>query len=62
MPWQIYADLSGVVEMPVGLHPTEEAALEALVLHLESNKTDITDKLAKAKARRRVLARRKAHA
>lgn len=57
MPWSIYDDLSGVAEIDDGFHPTERAANAALILHLESNRTDITDKLAKAKRRRRALDR-----
>jgi hypothetical protein len=59
MPWAIYDDLSGVAEVDdMGIHATEEKAIEALILHLESNKTSIVDKIAKAKRRRRALKRR----
>jgi hypothetical protein len=42
-----------------GIFTTELEAIETLILHLESNKTDVVDKIAKAKARRRRLNRRK---
>ncbi len=59
MPWAIYSDLSGVCEIEGASIPTEGEAIERLILALESNKTDVTDKIAKAKARRRALNRRK---
>lgn len=60
MPWAIYDDFSGVTEVSdFGIHPTEEAALENCVLYLESNKTEIVDKIAKAKRRLRQLRRKK---
>ena len=57
--WAIYADLSGVTITEDGPHPTEEAAIEKLILHLESNRTDIVTKIASAKRRRRRLKNRK---
>lgn len=58
MAWAIYDDLSGVVELDDhGIHPTEDAALQALILHLESDRTEIAAKIAKAKRRRRSLKR-----
>lgn len=58
MPWAIYDDLSGVVEQEdFGIHPTEEAAQSALVLRLESDKTEIAAKITKAKRRLRQLRR-----
>lgn len=57
--WAIYDDLSGVAQTEDGPHPTEEVAIEKLILHLESNRTDIVDKIAKAKRRRRRIKNRK---
>ena len=54
----IYTDLSGVVEVDYGHHPTKLDALETLILHLESERSDIASKLAKAKAARRAETRR----
>lgn len=59
MPWGIYTDLSGVAEVHDGPHATELDAVQALILHLESNRTDIADKIASAKRRRRALGWRK---
>lgn len=58
--WAIYDDLSGVALTEDGPHPTELAAIEKLILHLESNRTDIVDKIAKAKRRRRRINRKTA--
>jgi len=51
MGWAIYTDLSGVCEIAGATHPTEEKALEALILHAESNKTELITKIATAKRR-----------
>lgn len=59
MGWAIYTDLSGVTEIAGANHPSEQAALEALILRLESDKTEIVDKIAKAKRRLRQLRRKK---
>lgn len=59
MPWGIYTDLSGVAEISDGPHATELDALQGLILHAESNKTELVDKIAKAKRRRRSILRRK---
>lgn len=55
MSWAIYDDLSGVEETTDGFgrHPTEQSALEGLILHLESNRSDIAAKIATAKRRLR---------
>lgn len=62
MPWAIYTDLSGVAEIEDGKFETELEALQGLILHLESNKTDIAVKIAKAKARRLSITRRTKYA
>lgn len=59
MPWGIYTDLSGVAEVHDGPHATELDAIAGLILHLESNKSEIADKIANAKRRRRRLGWRK---
>lgn len=59
MGWAILQDLSGVVETTSGPHSTELDALQLLILRLESDKTDVVDKIAVAKRRRRNLRRRK---
>lgn len=59
MPWAIYTDLSGVAEVADGHWNTELEALQALILHAESNRSDLAAKIAKAKARRRRLTPRK---
>ncbi len=59
MPWAVYTDLSGVAPIEDGLFDNELAAIQALILHLESDRTEVVDKIAKAKARRRKLNRRK---
>lgn len=58
MPWAVYTDLSGVAPIEDGLFDTELAAIQALILHLESDRTEVVDKIARAKRRRRVLRRR----
>lgn len=57
MSWAILSDLSGVQETTdgFGIFATEGEAIAVQILHLESNKSDIVDKIAKAKARRRRL-------
>jgi hypothetical protein len=55
MPWAIYTDLSGVTEISDGFHPTEQRALEVLILNLESEKSETANKLASAKQRLRRL-------
>lgn len=57
MPWAILTDMSGVAEISDGHHPTELAAIEAQILYLESEKTEIVDKIAAAKRRRRAINR-----
>lgn len=60
MPWAIYDDLSGVTEEEdFGIHPTEEAAQQALILRLESDKTEIVAKINKAKRRLRQIRRKR---
>jgi len=59
MPWAVYTDLSGVGEVSDGFWDTELEALQALILHAESNRTDLAAKIAKAKARRRRITKRK---
>lgn len=60
----ILQDLSGVVETSdgFGIFSTEEEALQALILRLESERTEVVDKIAKAKRRQRQLKKRKATA
>lgn len=62
MPWAIYTDLSGVAELKDGKFETELDAIQGLILHLESNKTDIAVKIAKAKAARLRITRRTKYA
>lgn len=59
MPWGIYTDLSGVAEVHDGPHATELEALQGLILHAESERSELAAKIAKAKARRRRITKRK---
>lgn len=60
LSYAIASDLSGVVATPdgFGIFKTETDALEALILRLESDKTETVLAIAKAKKRKRQLARK----
>lgn len=54
MSFAILDDLSGVTETPdgFGIHPTRLSAIQSLILHLESDRSEITTKIANAKRAR----------
>lgn len=61
--YAVLQDLSGVVETTdgFGIFATKVEALEALILRLESDRTEVVNSIAAAKRARRAEIKRKAH-